>query len=326
MSRSLHICLLLALGFSVCRGEGPPPETADAATATLPPGESRVAVDGGSIWCRVTGGGAGAPLILLHGGPGFSSLYLKPLEALGDERPVVRYDQLGGGRSDRFTDTTRFTIPHFVAELDSLRSHLGYERIHVYGHSWGTILGVEYYRAHPDRVVSLTLASPAVDIPAWERSGRALVATLSDSAQRAIAAAEGADKFDDPAFQAAMEEFYGKYVFRHPVQPDLDSLFATASQEIYGYMWGPSEFTARGTLRGYDAKPLLAQVKVPVLYTVGQFDEADPEVVRQLARATPGAQLVVIDTAAHLTTWDNPEQTVASLRQFLRSVESGAVR
>ncbi|MEO7474442.1 MAG: hypothetical protein ABIY46_03825 [Gemmatimonadales bacterium] len=38
-------------------------------------------------------------MILLHGGPGYSSFYLKPFEALADERPVVRYDQLGGGKS-----------------------------------------------------------------------------------------------------------------------------------------------------------------------------------------------------------------------------------
>ena len=61
---------------------------------------SRLAVDGGEIWYRVTGSGGGAPVILLHGGPGYSSYYLKSLEDLGDDRLVVRYDQLGGGRSD----------------------------------------------------------------------------------------------------------------------------------------------------------------------------------------------------------------------------------
>jgi hypothetical protein len=64
---------------------------------------------------------------LLHGGPGFNSYYLKPLEALGDQRTVIRYDQLGAGKSGPMTDTTKMTIAHFVAELDSLRSHLGYD-------------------------------------------------------------------------------------------------------------------------------------------------------------------------------------------------------
>ena len=59
------------------------------------------------------------------------------------------------------TDTSLMTIPHFVRELDSLRAALRYDRIHLLGHSWGTILAFEYYRAHPEHVVSLTLGSAA---------------------------------------------------------------------------------------------------------------------------------------------------------------------
>jgi proline iminopeptidase len=64
----------------------------------------RIAVPGGNVWYRVTGDGPGTPLLLLHGGPGFPSQYLEPLAALGDERPVIFYDQLGCGRSDRPDD------------------------------------------------------------------------------------------------------------------------------------------------------------------------------------------------------------------------------
>jgi len=133
--------------------------------AVPPVGEGRVAVEGGTIWYRVSGVSEGVPIFLLHGGPGFSSFYMKPLEALGDEWPIVRYDQLGGGKSDRISDTALFTIDHFVGELDSLRAHLGFERVHLLGHSWGTILAVEYYRAHPEHVASLILESAALDIP-----------------------------------------------------------------------------------------------------------------------------------------------------------------
>src|SRR5262245_51729288 len=91
--------------------------TQQGAAAALPAGESRLAVADGSIWYKKSGTGTGTPVILLHGGPGFSSFYLKPLEALGDDRPVVRYDQLGGGKSDKIADTTKFTIDHFVREL-----------------------------------------------------------------------------------------------------------------------------------------------------------------------------------------------------------------
>ena len=300
--------------------------TPAAATKTEPApasgaGEAYLPVPGGRIWYKKTGTGTGMAVILLHGGPGYNSFYLKPLEALGNDRPVIRYDQLGSGKSGPMTDTTQMTIAHFVRELDSLRSALGYARIHLVGHSWGTILGFEYYRAHPERVASLTLASAALDIPTWERNARRLTHTLSEPAQRAIRLAEAERRFDGPAYQAALEEFYGKYVWRHPVEADLDSTMKTANMQIYNYMQGPSEFTVTGTLRTYDVTALLRAIKVPTLYTVGEFDEADPPTIRHFASLTPGATVEVIPGAAHITTWDNPEATVGVIRRFLRSVD-----
>ena len=261
-------------------------------------------------------------MVLLHGGSGFSSFYLKPLEDIGNDRQVVRYDQLGGGKSDKITDTTMFTIQHFVRELDSLRVFLGVEKWHVLGHSWGTILAVEYYKVHPERVATLTLASAALDIPAWEKNARQLVATLSDSSQRAISKAERAKKYDDPLYQNAMSEFYGKYVWRHPVEADLDSLMATVNEGIYNYMQGPSEFTITGTLGNYDATAFLKQVRVPVLYTVGEFDEANPDIVRRFAALTPGARVVMLKGSGHVTTWDARDENVKVVRDFLAAADS----
>jgi pimeloyl-ACP methyl ester carboxylesterase len=67
--------------------------------------EGHIAVDGGRVWHKIVGENKQAPpLLMLHGGPGAASDYLQPLDALADERPVVFYDQLGGGNSDRPDD------------------------------------------------------------------------------------------------------------------------------------------------------------------------------------------------------------------------------
>jgi proline iminopeptidase len=326
MEITMHRMVLLGclIGLTACPDKTPPAERAEQ--SALPPGEAYLQVPDGRIWYKVTGTGGATPLILLHGGPGYSSFYLKLFENLGDERPVVRYDQLGGGKSDRITDTTLFTIPHFVRELDSLRAHLGYDKVHLLGHSWGTILALEYYHAHPEHVASLTLGSAALDIPAWERNAKRLVGTLSDSAQRAIQAAEEEGRFDAPDYQAALGEFYGMYVWRRPVQAELDSVLQTVNEGIYNYMQGPSEFTITGTLKRYDGTALLKTVAVPTLYTVGEFDEADPPTIRHFATMTPGARVVVLPGAAHLTPWDAPDESVQAERAFLHSVDSSSGR
>ncbi len=287
----------------------------------IPVGEGRLAVHGGTIWYKVSGVDKGLPVVLLHGGPGSSSFYMKPFEDLADERQVVRYDQLGGGKSDRITDSTLFTVDHFVHELDSLRASLGVGKWHLLGHSWGTILAVEYYKLHPERVASLTLAGPALDVPAWEKHARELVQTLSTSAQRAVRRVELSKKYDDSLYQAALMEFYGMYVMRRPVPADLDSMMSTNNQAIYNYMQGPSEFTITGTLKDYDATPFLKQINVPVLYTVGEFDEANPTTVQRFASMTPGAKVIVLSGAAHITPWDARDENVRVVRDFLRSVE-----
>ncbi len=310
------VCLALVL--AACAREVPKPR--------IPESEARLAVPGGHIWYKVSGTGTGTPVVLLHGGPGLSSFYLKAFEALGNERVVVRYDQLGGGKADTTTDTTVMNIPHFVAELDSLRSALGIERWHVLGHSWGTILAVEYYRAHPDRVASLTFGGPVFDFPAYAAHARQLIPTLSDSAQRAIRMAEATRTYTDPHFQNAINEFYGLYVFRHPVPADLDSTFATFNQTIYNYMQGPSEFTITGTLKNYRATVFLPGIRVPTLVTAGEFDEVGPELARAHTTLIPGARFVLLPGSAHLTSWDAVDANVSVVRAFLLRADSVAVR
>jgi proline iminopeptidase len=321
---------VLALSLAACGGDKTPAGDSAAgpkqAGAPLPSGESKLAVDGGGIWYKKSGTGTGTPVILVHGGPGVSSFYLKPLESLGDDRPVIRYDQLGSGKSGALTDTTKMTIAHFVAELDSLRASLGYDKFHLVGHSWGTILGYEYYKAHPEHVASLTFGSAALDIPTWEKNARRLVTTLSDSAQKAIKVREAEKKFDAPDYQNAINEFYGKYVWRKPVEADLDSTMKTMNEAIYGYMQGPSEFTITGTLKKYDVTSELKTIKVPTLYTVGEFDEADVPTIKRFAAMTPGAKVEVIPGSAHITTWDNPTAMIAAVRTFLRHADSTNAR
>ncbi len=64
--------------------------------------------------------------------------YIDPLEDLGDRRRVIFYDQLGCRRSDRPDDTSLWTVPHFVRELEAVRGALGLDRFHLFGSSWAT--------------------------------------------------------------------------------------------------------------------------------------------------------------------------------------------
>ncbi|MEP7382362.1 MAG: proline iminopeptidase-family hydrolase [Gemmatimonadota bacterium] len=322
---------LCVLALSACTGEprnDSPRIDAPPVEAALAAGEGFLPVPDGRIWYREVGSGTGTPVILLHGGPGVNSYYLKVFEQLGDDRKVIRYDQLGSGKSGPFTDTTKMTVAHFVAELDSLRAHLGYDKVYILGHSWGTMLGFEYYRAHPEHVAGLILGSPCLDAAAWGEAGHRRLAALPDSSRAAAAEAERSGNFDTRGFQVANAQYSALYVTRNPPPnpADADSTEAGINAVVYNYMWGPAEFAPRGTLKTFDMTPYLPDVKVPTLFTVGAYDEADTAVVRRQAAMVPGAQYAVIAGAAHMTPWDAPGQSVRVARDFLRGVERGGKR
>jgi proline iminopeptidase len=324
--RRPEVSLVVALVVPIACGDSrpAPADTASAAGSVVasPLGEAMLTVPGGRIWYKKSGTGSGTPLILVHGGPGGSSVYQKSLEVLGSDREVIRYDQLGGGKSDRITDTALFNITHFVRELDSLRAALGYDKVHLFGDSWGTMLAYDYYRAHPQHVASLVLASPTLDIRAYKKHEASLLKTLPDSTQQTIAAAEATKTYDDPKYQAAMSQFFARYFSRRPVQAEFDSLLASTNQDIYNYMLGPSAFTATGTLKTYDATTGLKDIEVPTLYTVGEFDLVGPEVVRGYAAKTPGAKYELIPGSGHMSMWDNPEALLRVVRDFLKTADT----
>src|SRR5215510_4600090 len=122
--------------------------------------DQRSVTVGDGITVSVREAGTGAPVIALHGGPGFRDYLLPDLEPLTSSFRLISYDQRGSGRSTVVTDPTLLTAPAFVADLDRVRESLGIARVTLLGHSWGAGLAALYAIAHPDRVERLLLVGP----------------------------------------------------------------------------------------------------------------------------------------------------------------------
>jgi proline iminopeptidase len=286
------------------------------------PQEGFAVVPGGRIWYRVVGDGPGIPLLVLHGGPGMPSYYLSSLARLGKERPVIFYDQLGSGRSDQPTDTALWRIDRYIAELNALREHLHLTQVHLLGHSWGSMLATDYLLTHPAGVRSAILASPCLSASRWLKDADSLVTTLPDSIQRVIRKYEATRQYDAPQYQAAIQFYYSKFLSRRsPPSPDYDSTMAHLGMGAYLYMWGPSEFTATGTLKNYERADRLKELQLPVLFTAGEFDEARPATVAYYQKQLPGAELAIIPGSAHMATLDAPEAFADTVSRFLAEVE-----
>ena len=102
---------------------------------------------------------------------------------------------------------------------------------------------------------------------------------------------------------------------------DGDSARRTSGALVYGYMWGPSEFTATGTLKHFDGTGWLRGLTVPALFVTGEFDEATPASTERFSKLVPGAEFKIIPNSGHSTENDNPDALLETVRGFLRRVE-----
>ncbi|WP_407676695.1 proline iminopeptidase-family hydrolase [Planomicrobium stackebrandtii] len=284
--------------------------------------EGFITVTGGKVWYRISGDDPGIPLLILHGGPGSKSSDNDPLRQLGTERPIIHYDQLGCGKSDRPTDTELWTVERYVEELEQVITALKLEEVHILGHSWGTMLAASYLSKKPKGVCSIIFSGPALDAQRWERDQRNYLKQFPQEVQDTIEQSEREGTTDSAEYKQAMMDFYKKHMCRvdpwpKEMQEDLDEM----NQQIYNFMWGASEFTVTGTLKNFDATGYLHEIEIPALFACGRFDEATPEATEYYAGLVPGAEFHVFENSSHMPGIEEPEAYLEMVREWVNRQE-----
>lgn len=287
----------------------------------LKSGEGSVSVNGGQIWYRILGEGDETPLLMMHGGPGGTSRSFYLFEKLSQDRPLILFDQLGTGRSGHHKDTSLLHVNEFVEQVELLKKELKLNEFYLYGHSWGTALALEYYSAYPIGVKGIIFNSPYFSTALWEADADTLILDLPLSVQEAIAKGEESGDFSAVSYQQANTVYAANYGLRKKaLHSDLDTVRAPGNYFIYNYMWGPTEFTATGTLKTYDSMDKLKKITVPTLFITGEFDEARPSTLRYFGSLVAGSKTVIIKNAGHATMHDNLRANRKAIQDFLKKL------
>jgi pimeloyl-ACP methyl ester carboxylesterase len=279
------------------------------------------------------------PLIILHGGPGFSDTgffraFNAPLEKIFT---VVYWDQRGAGKSfDRTLVRSTMTVEQFISDLDDLvewvRERVGANKVVLLGHSWGSVLGVLYAARFPDKIAAYVGAAQIGDWPAGE------------SASYELALAEAKRRHDRKATR--------KLVAMGPPPHSAKTVFAerTLALRLAGQlgaksMWKAlqaavgvresSVFDLPKTLRGFrfsmdamwpevsriDLLVAVPKLTMPVFFFLGRKDPWVPPQVSVVyfdALVAPSKKIVWFEQSGHEPFVDEPDAFNAAMTELVR--------
>src|SRR3954468_12417104 len=279
-------------------------------------------------WYRFVGdpNSATTQLLALHGGPGSTHNYFRPLEALGAEWPLALPDQIGCGKSDRPTDI-EWNVDVFRDEVAAVRDQLGLERIHLLGTSWGGMLAQEHVLAGAQGIVSLILSSTLANLALWNEEQLKRKLHRPPDVVQVLDPHEAAGTFDDPEYEEAMEAYYDRHFYRGPQpRPELEAMAKGRAPDVYRAMQGPNEWMTTGALKGWDTRGRLHEIDVPTLVVRGRYDMCTEPIAAELVNGISGAREVVFGHSSHTPVLEETDRYLEVVGDFLRETESAGGR
>ena len=244
--------------------------------------------------------GEGPPLVLVHGAAADGRMWQPQLAALADEFTVIAWDEPGAGRSSDVPGS--YGLADYADCLAGLIDAMELGPAHVAGLSWGGTIVLELYRRRPELASTLLLVDTYAG---WKGSlPEHEVRARIEGVRRMLAA-------DDHLFDPTLP---GLFAGEPPAE------YVSLLETMAGAVRPVSMRTALEVMAEADLSDLLSRIAVPTLLIWGEQDARSPlSVARQFEAAIPGAKLVVIPQAGHVSNLERPEQFNDAVRGFCRA-------
>ena len=264
--------------------------------------------------------GKGRALVALHGGPGLDgSVWFPALEPLAEEGwHIVAPDHRANGRSDG-GDPSRWTVPQMADDVEQLLRELDLREPVVMGWSFGSFVAQSHMARHGSAaayVLMGTVAGPDALHGVFDR-----LAAFEPEHLRAQVTASW-EREATVQTQAECKQLLDDQIPFHVADPEgplvawlRDNDHVVYRPEVLRH------FAAGGEYGKTDLRETLRSFTRPVLVLSGAHDRTTPAIsAQELADAIPTAEHVVIDGAAHMIPYEQPEAFLAALRRFLAAV------
>jgi 3-oxoadipate enol-lactonase len=244
--------------------------------------------------------GSGSLVMFLHGIGGNRGSWALQLPEFARRYRAAAWDARGYGDSDDYDGPLDFA--DFSRDLARVLDHICERRAHLVGLSMGGRIARDFALRHPDRVATLTLAntSPGFD-------------ALSAEEVKAFLAARRAPLEAGKTPRDLAPELAQGLVGSRPSPGTLEALVASLSALRRDFYLKTLEASVT-----QDRAAPLERLSVPTLVVTSDEDRLyPPALAREMARRIPGAELVEIAGAGHITNIEQPEAFNRAVLDFL---------
>jgi len=315
----------------------------------------KVRIGGIDQWVSIRGADKRNPvLLLIHGGPGYVSLPMSWWFARGWEEyfTVVQWDQRGAGKTYLLNDPTTIgptmTLDRMVADTEEMttwiRRELGKEKILVIGHSWGSYLGLQLAKRHPEWLYAYIGVGQVTDGPESERRGYVFAVDAARQAGNAeavhqleaiapyFAPGQPAPPLKNIYTQRKWLDFYGGVMAHRQSnsgESDLAVLSPDYTDNEISHIWDGNDFSESYLLAKLLSLDLtgIRELRCPLIIFAGRYDfNVNAQLVADWFGKVeaPSKQFVWFENSAHLPMTEEPGKFLMSLVHYAWPLAQGA--
>lgn len=263
-------------------------------------------------------GGAATPLVVVNGGPGLSHAYMMMNDLwarVGRARLVVLYDQRGTGASKRLRPGAPQDLEAQVADLETLRTGLGLDKVALLGDSYGGMLAMAYAARHPQHVSALVLSNAGP--PSWKDLIHLFPEVFPDIKMDIEAKLAEVGPSTAAGKRLKMHDHF-RMLFHSPVKRDA---FMARMGDL-GHEPAIQD-AVMAEIADIDLNPMLGGFAFPTLILIGRYDmNVAPLTSWRTAQQIPGAKVVFFEQSGHLPSFEEPELYFAELDAFLKAKDA----
>jgi proline iminopeptidase len=275
--------------------------------------------------------GKGAPLFIVHGGPGASHDYFLPyLIPLARNNRLIFIDERGSGKSQKLEDISAYTVANMVEDVEAVRKALNLGKINLLGHSYGGVLAQAYALKYQKNLNRLILCSTFHSTKKMNEVFNKMKENMTPELRDKIITLEkeglygkGKDyekqRYTPEYMISAWGEGYFPYLYQNHPDANYDPLMSgSMSWDLYREMWGSNgEFIIDGNLKSVEYADLLHSIKIPTLITVGDHDECAPSLSEEMHKLIADSELFILPKSGHMTFVDQPVLFLNKVDKFL---------